>query len=337
MNFRQLIFTVLSGVLLLSCSGDPLDVDISNVSLEVRYTHLDSLISNSNPATIVKQLTEQRERTGTIMDYQLIYCWSVGRETDSAFLERLHEFRSDLYVQRLEKRIGEKFRDLPSRHRKIVEGLKHLHVHLPKARLPKEIVYLNSYFAGSAFCSENEIAIGLERYLGATTDVIRELPEQEFFPWIKQKMDAGYLERDAVAAWIMTNIVEEKEQVVLIEDIIRWGKIIYLTEAAFPDKPQAWILRYTEKDLDWAMKHERAFWDYLVEQKMLFAKDENTNANLLNDAPFTAGLPEKGPDRLGQFLGWRIIHSYMEQYDVTLQELINMPYTELLQEYEITD
>jgi uncharacterized protein YjaZ len=60
--------------------------------------------------------------------------------------------------------------------------------------------------------------------------------------------------------------------------------------------------------------------------------------NLLHEAPFTAGLPmNEAPDRLGQFLGWRIVHSYMEQNDVTLRQLIELPYTEILTFYEINE
>jgi hypothetical protein len=240
-------------------------------------------------------------------------------------------------VQRLEKRIREKFDDLPQRQQKITEALKKIKAHLPNAPMPSEIVYMNSYFSSSAFCTNKEIAIGLERYLGAKTDVIAELPPQDFYPWIKEKMDPQYLERDAIAAWIMTNIVETKEGAGNIEAMIRWGKILYLTEAAFPDMPEHWILRYSEADYNKALDSERPFWDFLVKEKILFDNDERTQANFLNDGPFTTGLPEKAPDRLGQFLGWRIIHSYMEQNDVNLQQLMEIPYTKLLQEYEITD
>lgn len=329
---------ILIGLLILgACSNNPLEVSTENVQLNVRYTNLDSIFFRTDTTQLLSAIMDQRVRIPDIVDYQIGYCWRVGNVMDPAFVKNTIAFRKDPYVSRVEKRIGERFTNLPERHRRIVEGLKHIRVHLPNAKLPSEIVYMNSYFASSAFCTDQEIAIGLERYLGAKTDVIAELPAQEFFPWIKQKMDPQYLERDAVTAWILTNIIEEKESVTTIEAIIRWGKIIYLTEAAFPESPKNWIMRYSEAEYQWALKNERPFWDYMVDQKLLFEKDEQTQANLLNDGPFTTGLPEKGPDRLGQFLGWRIVQSYMEQYDVTLQQLMALPYTELLQEYEITE
>jgi uncharacterized protein YjaZ len=97
------------------------------------------------------------------------------------------------------------------------------------------------------------------------------------------------------------------------------------------------IIRYSKRDYDWAMRNESAFWQYIVDQKQLFFLDDKIMANYLQESPFTAGIPMKGPDRLGQFLGWRIVQSYMEQYDITIKELIDLPYTELLQEYEVNE
>jgi uncharacterized protein YjaZ len=74
-----------------------------------------------------------------------------------------------------------------------------------------------------------------------------------------------------------------------------------------------------------------------VKQNLLFVKSETDQAAFLQEAPFTAGLPQKGPDRLGQFLGYRIVCSYIEQTNLTLQELIDKPYNELLADYEIND
>jgi hypothetical protein len=94
-------------------------------------------------------------------------------------------------------------------------------------------------------------------------------------------------------------------------------------------------LRYSQKDYDWAIENEYALWKYLVDEKMLFKIDELNTKNLLGDGPFTPGLPEKGPDRLGQFLGYRMILKYMDINSVSLDELLKTTYSDILVEYEI--
>jgi uncharacterized protein YjaZ len=76
------------------------------------------------------------------------------------------------------------------------------------------------------------------------------------------------------------------------------------------------------------------FWKYLVENELLFKTDEKTRSNFLNDGPFTSGLSNNSPDRLGQFLAWRIVHQYMENHDISIAELNKKSYNELLQNYK---
>ncbi|MFN5877303.1 MAG: hypothetical protein ACK44B_00435, partial [Flavobacteriales bacterium] len=89
------------------------------------------------------------------------------------------------------------------------------------------------------------------------------------------------------------------------------------------------------EDYKWAIVNEFATWQYLVKENLLFKIDELSTKNLLGDGPFTPGLPEKGPDRLGQFLGYRMVLKYMEIKGITLEELVKTPYTDILVEYEI--
>jgi uncharacterized protein YjaZ len=68
---------------------------------------------------------------------------------------------------------------------------------------------------------------------------------------------------------------------------------------------------------------------------LLFKKDELMVANLLNDGPFTVGLPEKGPDRLGQYLGFRLVQEYVNNKKCSPKELLNTDYSEIITNYEI--
>jgi uncharacterized protein YjaZ len=117
-------------------------------------------------------------------------------------------------------------------------------------------------------------------------------------------------------------------------EMMRWGKILYITQGTLPNVKTNTILRYTNKQFNWALKNEGVFWKYLVENELLFKTDEKTRSNLLNEGPFTGGLPEESPDRLGQFLAWRIVHQYMDNHDISIAELNKKSYNELLQNYK---
>ena len=320
-----------------SCSGNNLDVDISTSKYRLKSVQLDSIIKHSTDAQLGQELFTLSKQFPEIIDYQFYYCYKTGLPKDTVFQANWAELTHNPYFKRLSKRIDETFPKLEGSKKIIEDGFKRLQVHLPTAKLPETILFMNSYFASSMYCTDREIGVGLERYLGAKTDVIKELPGDVFYEWIKEAMEPEYLERDAICAWIQTHICEPGKDMNNIEAIIQWGKILYLTKAALPEQEERILLRYTATDYDWALKNERAFWEYLVKHDMLFHKSETDQAAFLQEAPFTSGLPQKGPDRLGQFLGYRIVCSYMDQYDLTLQQLLDKPYNELLSEYEIDD
>ncbi|WP_343634342.1 hypothetical protein [Fluviicola sp.] len=320
-----------------SCSDNLLDTDISASKYQLESVHLDSILTHTPEQQLGTEIFELSQKFPELIDYQFYYCYKTGLPKDTAFQANWFEFTHNPYYKRLSKRISEKFPNTAASKKIIEDGFKRIQVHLPKAKLPETIVFMNSFFSSSMYCTKNEIGVGLERYLGAKTDVIKELPGDVFYEWIKEAMEPQYLERDAICAWVLTHICEPGKDVNNIEAIIQWGKILYVTKAALPEQEEHILLRYNTADYEWALKNERNFWEYLVKQNMLFAKSETDQAAFLQEAPFTSGLPQKGPDRLGQFLGYRIVASYMEQYDVTLQQLLDKPYNEILSEYEIND
>lgn len=329
------IISFIIGLLMTSaCTHNPLDVNTEKVSLDLNFIHLDSIFVNSSEQELSASIQNSGILKNEVLAYELGQCLGVGPLSDSGTARRIKLFVNDPYVQRVEAKIAEKFDDLSDRKKVIYDGFKHLKYHFPKANYPKNIVFINSHFASNIFCTEREIGVSLERYLGAETDVIKELPDP-IFQWIKDKMDAQFLERDVLTAWIMTHFLPETKGNTA-EKMVYWGKIIYLTEAAYPEMDINLIMRYSVNDFEWATKNEFAFWEYLVKEKMLFNENERDQMNLLGDAPFTVGLPEKGPDRLGQFIGWKMVRAYMKANPkMSLADMIKVPYNQILQEYEI--
>ena len=324
-------------VILTSCTSNRLDVDVSRTNVNISFVNLDSLLFNIPKTSIPQVLGPYAGNSNGVLAYQLVHCLGIGGFKDSSSLNRIEIFRSDPYIKRLESKISNLGNTKKDLQLQLIDGFKHLYFHLSEVPLPKQIYYINSLFVSNVYCSDREIGIGLERYLGPEETVIEELPSQEFFQWMKDGMLKEYIPRDVLSEWISTNIVEEVNGT-FAEKLIRWGKIMYLTESAFPEMEKHILLRYTKNGYAWADHNEKTIWKYIVNQNLLFSKNERDHANFLNEGPFTVGLPEKSPDRLGQFLGWKIVHEFMEKNEsISMKDLINLPYNTILQSYEIEE
>ncbi|MBR6492636.1 MAG: hypothetical protein IKT13_01740, partial [Paludibacteraceae bacterium] len=100
----------------------------------------------------------------------------------------------------------------------------------------------------------------------------------------------------------------------------------YLVSQIFDELPEYEVMGYTKAQWDWCVKHERAIWHLIMDQRDLFKTEHIVLTGYLNEAPFTAEVSQDSPGRLGVWLGWRIAASYMAHNpNVTLQELMAEP------------
>ena len=334
LNMLRILAVFCSLFLMASCVTNSLDVAVDDQSVSIDFIQLDSLMFHANSEDRLALHQSMQTQIPHLYEYNLAYCLKFKGMQDSVFTTSIQQFYSDPYINKLEQRLSKQFGNTQDFKEEIIDGFKHLKYHFPNGKIPSAVVFMNSLFTANAFCTETEIGIGLERYLPMKTDVIQQLPPDQFYNWIKEGFDERYIVRDALCSWVMTHCVDE-EKGNLIENCIYWGKILYLTKAALPEVTDATILRYSEKDFNWALENESQLWNYLVKDKVLFKIDERMIRNLIAEGPFSVGFPEEGPDRLGQFLGYRIVQKYMEIEQITVKELLDKSYTDILVEYEI--
>lgn len=282
---------------------------------------------------LIKIRTEYKKKKSDILDYNLGYCLHIDLNNDTAFYNGKNRFYTNEYIHDLEKSISNDNIFNDSRKKNMTNGFKRLKTFFPSKKIPRTIYQINSSFSSSVFSTDKEIAIGIERYLGPENKLIRQLPNQEFYEWIKESMRPEYLERDVLVAWLMTNYLEETTENYASE-MIRWGKILFVARVCLPELEERLILRYDQKQFEWAENSQKSIWKYFVDNEVLFKIDEETRTNFLREGPYTVGLPEESPDRIGQYMGYEIVSNYMNEQEISLQKLIKTPYNEILQKYK---
>jgi hypothetical protein len=109
----------------------------------------------------------------------------------------------------------------------------------------------------------------------------------------------------------------------LIENMITEGKKLYFTEMMFPNLDERLIIGYSEEKYKWANDYSGNAWNYMIEKNELFGKGDALIRCYIEEAPFTKPFGNESPGRIGAFLGWKLIQSYMKNNpDVTLVDLM---------------
>jgi len=99
---------------------------------------------------------------------------------------------------------------------------------------------------------------------------------------------------------------------------------LYL-DAVLPQTPDSLKICYPARKLEWAQKNEANIWAFLVGNQLLYTTDYQTQSSLIQDGPFTTGFSKESPSRLGVFIGWQIMHSYLRRHpETSLEQLLQI-------------
>lgn len=321
-----------------ACKSDRLDITVPEKEVAIGLVRMEQDFVKITSVEDAQMKHRQYEGSfPELYAYYLGACLQAGRMEDSLVHENLYLFLRDTFMSGLNSELVNRFSDFPE-YELIKNGFRYYSYYFPESTLPEKLVTYNSAFSNSVISSPHEIGIGLERYLGADDPFIKKLPEQVFFQYIKKQMERKFMVRDAMMSWIGSNhFPEVDDNLVIAEQLVHWGKLLYLVEATLPRESKAVLLRYDEEEYKWAEENEIAFWKYLVEENFLFKREQKVARNIFSDGPFTPGLPieEKAPPRLGQFLGWKIVKQYMDENKaVELKEMISVDYKTILKTYK---
>lgn len=128
-----------------------------------------------------------------------------------------------------------------------------------------------------------------------------------------------------VAEVLVRNAILAPSEGSLLEQMLYEGRILYLMSALIDDDSVERLLDYTPEQHSWCCENERKIWVSIVEQGDLFTYDNMTINKYLRPAPFTATLSQDSPDRVGRWVGWRIMQEYIKKRNFTPFELLNDP------------
>jgi hypothetical protein len=317
---KRIVYLLMFILVFTACESNPLDVDVSDQEVEINLHRYDQeLFTAKNIEELVTVNKKMLHESGELYEFYTMEMLRAGSPHDDSIAVFLNYFIKDSMMLLVHENMQAEFGDFKVEQDKIVDMFKHLKYHIPIAMLPTDVVIYNSTFANGVISTPTQIGLGLEMYLGSENEVIQKLPYPEYF---KVKMSSDYLMADIAQSWLMNNVIEDQSGQSFLSNMIYYGKILYTVDAMLPDLEDHKKIKYSEQEYEWSEVSEYDIWKYVVEQNYIYSKDIKLLVRYFNEAPTTVGL-DGSPSRIGQFLGWRIIKSYMEKNpEVTVRELI---------------
>ena len=197
----------------------------------------------------------------------------------------------------------------------------HVKYYFPDFQVPDVITITSEVdYKNKVLYTGDYLFVSLDTYLGE--DHKFYIGIQEF---LKKNFRKEQISVDA-AEEIAMNYVPKAESRTFLSHMIYYGKLLFLKDKFIPFKSDAEKIGYTEKELEWALANEDQIWRYFIENELIFDTDSQLYERFLYPAPFSKfylQLDAESPSRLGQYVGWNIIRSYMDKNDVSIKKMLN--------------
>ncbi|MDO1512025.1 gliding motility lipoprotein GldB [Maribacter confluentis] len=242
---------------------------------------------------------------------------------DSVWIAKMND---SLQVE-LFQEVGNAFNSFEEEEEGLVQLFKHVKYYFPEYTVPKVITVTNDVdYNNRIILTDNILFISLDNYLG---------PEHKYYGgfqrYIAKTLDRGFMLSDVASAFTKQVVPRPRDRTFLAR-MVYFGKELYLKDKLLPNMEERKRIGYTEEEMDWAYANEEPMWRNFIENEYLYSTENKLNQRFLDPAPFSKfglELDNESPGRLGRFVGWQIVRSFMEKNTVGIKQMLTMPAEEI--------
>ncbi|WP_282136517.1 gliding motility lipoprotein GldB [Seonamhaeicola maritimus] len=292
-------------IAVISCKKESqLEKEIDKINIDISVERFDVFFSESNISGLPK--------------LKKAYPFMFSEKfKDSFWIAKL----SDTLQQMLFSEVQNTFQDFKSEEAEIEMLFNHIKYYFGPFNPPRVITTTSDVdYRNKVIVTDTIAIIALDNYLGG---------EHEFYANIPKFISANF-EKEQLVVDLATEYAKkyifQSQNKTLLDEMIFFGKQLYFNDVVVPFKTEAQRMGYSQEELDWAKVNESEVWRYFVEHELLFSTDSKLPGRFINAAPFSKFYLEEidadSPGRIGQYIGWQIVRSYMKQNNVSLEKML---------------
>lgn len=322
----------------ISCDRDP-DADVADINLSLDFFRTDSLMLAASEALVKGGEKDYMKVYASFLlpEKDFFYQWIgidemlQGRQISSAMADTLIAqnicpLLADPHIYHLLDTVRQVFPYDYAFSPKISPPLKRLIKYIPEVEIPAFRTHVNGYISEGDLRTADQMvflgkyfSFGLHYFLG---------PDLKYYPvnipkYQKKRFSSEYLDVMMVheIAEGMVEPVDLSTQPTLLDQMIREGIKQYFIHQLLPHTPDSLLLFYSSEQMKWANYYEARIYKELSAN--MYSTDFLVQRDFLTDKPYTTTLSLESAPRLGEFLGWKIVDSYMTKNpQETLSDLI---------------
>ena len=314
MKIKKIVLLFSFLLLIVACDKkSKVEKEIDEIPIDLKVTRFDKLFFESKPSDL-NQLKKQ-----------FPYFFPAGN-ADTVWTNKMkNPLWRELYTE-----VQKKYANFSTVHSQLDDLAKHIHYYFPKSKTPKVITLVSEMdYNAKAIYADSLVLISLELYLGKE----HKFYANEFPNYIKQNFETNQIVPDLVSSFALRKIMPPRDKT-LLSLMIYSGKELYLKDKLIPSFSDEDKIGYTKEQITWCKTNEAYMWSYFINDNLLYDSDPKLANRFINPAPFSKfylEIDNESPGRVGAWLGWQIVKSYMDNNATSLTDLLKMDAKELFE------
>jgi len=296
-------FAVVLCLFFLSCDQkSKVEKEVEEIPVDIKVERFDKVFFETKPEDLAK------------VKRQYPFFFPAGND-DSVWLQKMQEpIWREVYEE-----VQKKYSNFEPVREEFNTLFQHVKYYFPKTNTPKVITVIGEMdYNAKAIYADSLVIVALELYLG------KDHKFYEFPNYLKQNFEEKQIMPDVVSSFTYRNIPPFPDRN-LVSQMIFEGKQLYAKDLLLPDYTDADKIGYTPEQIKWCEENEAYMWRYFVEKEMLYSDDPKLTTRFMAPAPFSKfylEIDNDTPGRVGAWIGWQMVRSYMKNNNVTLPELL---------------
>lgn len=304
---KKYFYVVTISLLLFSCNNkSKVEKAVEEIPVEMKVVRFEQAFFDAKPEELANVKNEYPD-------------FFPEGTPDAVWIDKMkHPQWRELY-QEVEK----KYKNFGKQQSEIEDLFKHIKYYFPTIKTPIIYTVISEMDNNNkAIYANDKLVIALELYLGKEHKFYSEFPA-----YLRQNFEERQMVPDIVSSFAFGILPAPKDKD-LLSLMISSGKELYLKDILLPEYTDAEKIGYTEDQIKWSKENESYIWEYFINDKLLYSSDSKLPNRFINLAPFSKfylEIDNESPGRIGQWVGWQIVRSFMENNPkVSVQDLIKM-------------
>ncbi|MDN3596480.1 gliding motility lipoprotein GldB [Zunongwangia endophytica] len=301
---NRILFVFFLFLSLISCdSASEREKEIEKIPVDFEVVRFDKLFAEASPQSL-PQLKE---------DYPYLF---PKQFPDSVWVNKM----KDTIQQEIKREVEKKYPEFSETEDEFYSLFQHIKYYFPEFEVPDVITVTSEVdYKNKIIYTGDYVFVSLDTYLGE---------DHKFYVGIVEYFTRNFKKDQIVpdaANDIAENYIPKPASRTFLANMIYYGKILYLKDIWLPKQSNWRKIGYTQEQWGFAENNEEMVWRYFVDNELIFDTDANLAPRFLYPAPFSKfylSLDAETPDRLGQYIGWQMVKSYMNKNEVSIQQML---------------